>query len=64
VTRDDPDAIIMDAPLWTHAPKLTLWALFEADVVFLFVKGLTGEYRTQFAYLMCRIGSSGRMRRR
>ena len=24
------DAILMDAPLWVHAPKLVLWFIFEA----------------------------------
>jgi hypothetical protein len=32
----------MDAPLWVHSPKLVLWALFEASLVFMQFKFMSG----------------------
>ena len=29
------DAIVMDAPIWYHTPKLILWCVFEALDLFL-----------------------------
>ena len=33
--RHSRDAIVMDAPIWYHTPKLLLWCLFEALDFFL-----------------------------
>lgn len=31
------DAIVMDAPIWYHTPKLILWCIFEALDLFLVI---------------------------
>ena len=31
------DAIVMDAPIWYHTPKLILWCAFEALDLFLVI---------------------------
>ena len=35
VGKRNRDAIVMDAPIWYHAPKLILWSVFEALDLFL-----------------------------
>lgn len=35
VGKRNRDAIVMDAPIWYHTPKLILWSVFEALDLFL-----------------------------
>ena len=44
------DAIVMDAPIWYHTPKLILWCVFEALDLFLAI-WITREWPAGVEYL-------------
>ena len=54
-----PDPLILDAPLWYHAPKLLLWCAFQGTVITEAVLLLQGV-STCFS---CHSGSASRVQR-
>lgn len=51
--RRQRDAIVMDAPIWYHTPKLILWCIFEALDLFLVIWVTRKPSCSQERFIFC-----------